>query len=179
MPATIPDLDTRDVHPVEWEIEVSPGKMETFNGTIQDIYAKLQQRDDFVDPVALLDSDPTPPAAAPPRRKRSLMGANFPIGLLGMMAKWPGENPDYFCNGPWDKANLRRIREGSNYLRALKGIAHLPADTKTYCGRVSCSYNAAIFFCNDVSCFSPPQYLMSMDSGSFADGSGLISVENR
>ncbi|KAK3395172.1 hypothetical protein B0H63DRAFT_533794 [Podospora didyma] len=51
-----------------------------------------------------------------------------------------------FCNN-FGRANVNRIREGTEYLRRLGGAPSLgPSLAK--CSRVSCSYNAAIYWCN-------------------------------
>ncbi|KAM7202260.1 hypothetical protein V8F33_002977 [Rhypophila sp. PSN 637] len=52
------------------------------------------------------------------------------------------------CVGPWETANVGRIREGISH---LKGVPGKPANSPGpgSCGRVSCSYQSAIWWCND------------------------------
>ncbi|KAJ6436678.1 hypothetical protein O9K51_10797 [Purpureocillium lavendulum] len=50
--------------------------------------------------------------------------------------------------GNWPLANKGRIQEGINYLRGVAG-APRNGPGPGNCGRVSCSYNAAIWWCND------------------------------
>lgn len=55
----------------------------------------------------------------------------------------------YEC-GKWPKAREVPIINGIQYLRRVKGRPYAgPGPAK--CGRVSCSYNSAIWWCNDVS----------------------------
>lgn len=54
------------------------------------------------------------------------------------------------CNGRWVQCNLAAIRDGYRYLWGLKGKpTNGPGPGN--CGRVSCSYDSAIWWCNDVS----------------------------
>jgi hypothetical protein len=50
----------------------------------------------------------------------------------------------------WERADLGRIEEGWNHLNGVKGKPVNGPGPGT-CGRVSCSYNSAIYWCNDVS----------------------------
>lgn len=53
------------------------------------------------------------------------------------------------CFGAWPSASLPRIQEGISYLRGLPGQPSEPPGPMA-CGRVSCSWDAAIWWCNDV-----------------------------
>ncbi|KAF4589827.1 hypothetical protein GQ602_003716 [Ophiocordyceps camponoti-floridani] len=60
------------------------------------------------------------------------------------------EKRDYntaHCSGP-DPASIKVIREGINYLSSLGGPPFLPQGPGS-CSRVSCSWNSAIWLCND------------------------------
>lgn len=58
---------------------------------------------------------------------------------------------DVTCNN-YDQAISSRIKEGIRYLRGVNGKpSNGPGPGN--CGRVSCSYNSAIWWCNDVSVF--------------------------
>jgi hypothetical protein len=50
----------------------------------------------------------------------------------------------------FESANYIRIKEGVNYLRGVPGRPWLAAGPGK-CARVSCSWNSAIWWCNDVS----------------------------
>ncbi|KAK4200243.1 hypothetical protein QBC40DRAFT_226243 [Triangularia verruculosa] len=63
-----------------------------------------------------------------------------------------GKSDNYNCFGRWQKCPWNHINAGQRYLRSL------PADKPPKngagpgnCGRVSCSYNSAIWWCNDAS----------------------------
>ncbi|KAL6702812.1 hypothetical protein ACN47E_000898 [Coniothyrium glycines] len=58
------------------------------------------------------------------------------------------QNSDRRCGGPWPFCNAGRIQEGINYLRGVGGQPR-EGPGPGRCGRVSCSYNAAIWWCND------------------------------
>ncbi|KAK3953023.1 hypothetical protein QBC32DRAFT_397495 [Pseudoneurospora amorphoporcata] len=48
--------------------------------------------------------------------------------------------------GTGKPASVRAINKGIKYLRRLTGTPYIPAYA---CGQVSCSYNSAIFLCNE------------------------------
>ncbi|KAK4449043.1 hypothetical protein QBC34DRAFT_380525 [Podospora aff. communis PSN243] len=52
-----------------------------------------------------------------------------------------------FCNN-FGKASVAAIRDGVSYLRGVPGIP-TNGPGPGACGRVSCSYNSAIYWCND------------------------------
>ncbi|KAL2827680.1 hypothetical protein BJY01DRAFT_255602 [Aspergillus pseudoustus] len=60
------------------------------------------------------------------------------------------------------------IKQGIKYLRKVKGSPRLSAGPNE-CGRVSCSYNAAIYWCNDD---TKPRSLPSFNN--IADGAQVI-----
>lgn len=104
-----------------WDVEVARGRFETLNGTIQEVYAQVLR----LNPHFKLPEDP--PVARGLNRKRSTVRC-----------------------GNWPLTSKDRIQEGINYLRRLNG-APRNGPGPSNCGRVSCSYNAAIWWCNDVS----------------------------
>ncbi|KAI0006330.1 hypothetical protein F4779DRAFT_596810 [Xylariaceae sp. FL0662B] len=57
------------------------------------------------------------------------------------------------CNIPgFSGVNFLAIRDGIRYLRGLSGTCTNPPayhPGKGYCGRISCSYNSAVYYCND------------------------------
>jgi hypothetical protein len=56
----------------------------------------------------------------------------------------------YTCRGRWPECHPNPIRRGIEYLRYVQGRPRNGPGPGN-CGRVSCSYNAAIWWCNDVS----------------------------
>lgn len=58
---------------------------------------------------------------------------------------------DVNCRGQadWAEANLDPIYDGIKYLRKVKGQTNTAGNK--HCDRVSCSYSASIWLCNDVS----------------------------
>ncbi|KAE8449436.1 hypothetical protein EG329_008044 [Mollisiaceae sp. DMI_Dod_QoI] len=57
---------------------------------------------------------------------------------------------DHYCwpvaGQNWQRAQTSHIKEGISYLDGFKGLCGVPAST---CVRISCSYNAGIYLCND------------------------------
>lgn len=128
------DLSKRDVFVPEWEVEVTPGGEKVhLNGTIQEVHKELlslnpKWDEDFG--INGLDARLSEPRAELTKR------ADF-------------SNANYFCGGRWQYCNGGAIAEGRAY---LYGVAGKPSNGAGpgMCGRVSCSYNAAIYWCNDV-----------------------------
>ncbi|KYK55798.1 hypothetical protein DCS_07762 [Drechmeria coniospora] len=111
------------VEVLQWDVVVSPGKVEVLNGTIQEVYAQaLQINPDFkIIPVSEMDL----------HERRDILERRPPVEC-----------------GIWPLAEKFRIEEGIGYLRGLEGSpSHGPGPG--ICARVSCSYNAAIWWCND------------------------------
>ncbi|KAK4452760.1 hypothetical protein QBC34DRAFT_455797 [Podospora aff. communis PSN243] len=109
-----------------WNVEVSPGHFEVLNGTVEEVMSQiLEINPDFVvpEPTAEVPAE----SGAAPLEKRSQV----------------------WCNTyPQNSASRVRFQQGVNYLRGVSGTPHHGAGPNT-CGRVSCSYNAAIYWCNN------------------------------
>ncbi|KAK4198692.1 hypothetical protein QBC40DRAFT_298243 [Triangularia verruculosa] len=56
----------------------------------------------------------------------------------------------YLCGEPWVKTGWLAVKDGIAYLRKVKTAAPKNGPGPNNCGRVSCGYNAAIYWCNDV-----------------------------
>lgn len=100
------------------------------NGTVQEIYAELIEINPTydLDFAARVTEASTSNDDGTPRLRKRL---------------------DVTCN-IYSKALRTRIQEGITYLRGVSGRpTNGPGPGN--CGRVSCSYNAAIWWCNDVS----------------------------
>lgn len=107
---------------------MSPGQTHILNGTIQEVVAQAVE----INPSYKLSS-----------AKRAVDTSAIEARSL--------TKRNIIC-GNWPLADKGRILEGINYLN------HLPASDRPTngpgpgnCGRVSCSYNSAIWWCNDVS----------------------------
>ena len=98
------------------------------NGTIQEVTRELRRQNPDWDthyPANITNESP------------SLNKRNFEVSGA-------------ICWDPWPTCSLKRIREGIAYLRRVRGLPTLgPGHGK--CTRVSCSYESAIWWCNDVS----------------------------
>lgn len=122
-------IESYSVFTPQWEVQVTPnGPSTILSGTVQQVHTQLVKLNPNWDKDFQFKttSDETP-------TKRADFG---------------DANPN--CFGPWGAANLRRIREGIDYLRFISGTPNGEAGPGK-CGRVSCSYKAAIWWCNDVS----------------------------
>lgn len=139
--------------PIDWEIEVSPGKIATLNGTVQEVIAQAQA----INPgFALQGVSPKPASAAAKLRRRGQQSRRGPLSRRGVD----------FCNH-FGNADVDAILEGVDYLHRLGGSANMKAGPRV-CSRISCSYNSAIYACNDVS-------VLSLDFG--GGGGGVVVVE--
>lgn len=125
---TATEIPGYTIVPLDWEVEVSPGKIATLNGTVQEVIAQAQA----INPgFALQEIGPEPVK----KRRRG------PLSRREVK----------FCNN-FGAADVGAILEGVSYLRRLGGSANMKAGPRV-CSRVSCSYDSAIYLCNDVSVF--------------------------
>ncbi|KAL4791933.1 hypothetical protein BDV19DRAFT_392569 [Aspergillus venezuelensis] len=127
----------------EWEIEYPPGQTFQSNGTVEEVYSRLAESHPewdesyFKPALARL----TQPASS------SSSSSSSPAALEKRTDFY---NDGWLVCGQWPGADRPRIQEGINYLRLVPGRpGNGPGPGN--CGRVSCSYNAAIWWCNDVS----------------------------
>ncbi|KAH6842263.1 hypothetical protein B0I37DRAFT_194902 [Chaetomium sp. MPI-CAGE-AT-0009] len=114
---------------LEWRVETSPGHTVTVNGTIEALVTQLLQQQGAADP----DTDSNAPEATTPTIARRT--ADFSRG-------------SYYCGGPWPYAHMAAYWEGLRYLRSITGEVRVPPGPRM-CSRVSCSYGAAVWICND------------------------------
>jgi len=114
---------------LSWDVEITPGgPRQIFNGTVQQVVAQLSKvnpnwEEDFKVSIA--------------SKKASTFA---PRGLV---------KRDHFnCGNPWAPADYGRVIQGVDYLNGVPGQpGNGPGPGN--CGRVSCSYKAAIWWCND------------------------------
>ncbi|KAM3435425.1 hypothetical protein MY4824_004891 [Beauveria thailandica] len=103
---------------LQWDVEVSPGEVVLFNGTVEEVYSQV------------LELNPAYELSMSAQRRSNL------------------ERRSRVVCGNYGLASKDRIQEGINYLRTLNA-APRNGPGPANCGRVSCSYNSAIWWCND------------------------------
>lgn len=124
------------VEVMQWEVPVSlDGRTATLNGTVQQVYQQL------------LEINPNYEAEFGTIRDESAT-------TLAETRKTPGalEKQETWSDcGRFDPAKAEAIWEGINHLNHVSGTP-VSSPGPGVCGRVSCSYNSAIWWCNDVRC---------------------------
>lgn len=117
--------------PVEWDVKPFPdGPTITLEGTIQEVHEQLLE----INPK--YDSDFDLPGLA---------------ARNTLKARTDFSNSKVYCDANvFGKCTVNRLRQGIDYLR---GVGDQPRNGggPGACGRVSCSYGTAIWWCNDVS----------------------------
>ncbi|KJZ79315.1 hypothetical protein HIM_01466 [Hirsutella minnesotensis 3608] len=139
-PAIDAPLEGYDVFTPEWEVEMSPkGRTIRLNGTIEEVYQELLQLNPKYEQEFVSDQEPQQEPSSspqtPPNSTSSIQGIDWNVGST-------------VCGGKWAPASAQRIREGIRHLRRVRGRPGSQAGPAR-CGRVSCSYNSAIWWCND------------------------------
>ncbi|KAL4773045.1 hypothetical protein BDW60DRAFT_32823 [Aspergillus nidulans var. acristatus] len=122
-----------------WEMDTTPGGPTVLlNGTVQEIYAELLK----INPSYDGDFAETLAAAQAAAETETQTETEASTGAASLHKRLP-----VTCNN-YDQAITRRIREGITYLRGVSGRpTHGPGPGN--CGRVSCSYNSATWWCNE------------------------------
>ncbi|EFQ25080.1 uncharacterized protein GLRG_00224 [Colletotrichum graminicola M1.001] len=125
------DLHT-DVHEFtpKWEFEPFPGQKITLNGTVEQVVAELAQINPDYSPFAPALGDGG--LGVEKRQKAELFPADKVLCLK------PG----------WDYVHESEAKVGIHYLKTVKGRPRGDPGPGN-CGRVSCGYSSAIWFCND------------------------------
>ncbi|KAK3350450.1 hypothetical protein B0H65DRAFT_88562 [Neurospora tetraspora] len=133
-----PTVANRDASPIPgygieeliWEVETTPGgPTVNITGTVENVYEELEKiNPTFVSDFRLDDPDNSPSLAAPVKSRGYTIQS-------------------FNCN-VYDYASLKAIQAGLVYLNGVPGKpSNGPGPGN--CGRVSCSYNSAIYWCND------------------------------
>lgn len=127
--APLPGYEVEDLI---WEVEHTPGKPPVqLNGTIEQIHDKLLEINpdfEFYENISPVDVQEETANASPTltKRKDKVICDNFP------------------------RIEVEFVQDAMSYLRKVKGRPWLgPGPGR--CIRVSCGFNAAIWWCNDVS----------------------------
>ena len=157
-------LNGYSVFDVTWQIVVdpknAPGVTTNFTGTVQEVMAQaVALNPNFMSDYDLDPSKLTPPGAGDPgvvdsdleQDAEHLATVSENNGTLSaLMGRYTIK--DHVCfPKKWTACRVDTIDDGIYYLekkaQGIPGEGPGPAS----CGRVSCSYNAAIWWCNDVS----------------------------
>jgi len=164
-------IDGYSVTELVWELEVHPltkrGEKNRFNGTIQQVVAKaLEMNPNYLVHHGLNLTADSDTGGGPAEHKSTGSAALEPRQYYV---------PDHwFCHGRWYPAVQGRIDEGVNYLNTIEGKPVLGPGPAT-CARVSCSYGAAIWWCNDVS--RTPCFMSATDTRRFEGKSFYVVIE--
>ncbi|RCI13696.1 hypothetical protein L249_8213 [Ophiocordyceps polyrhachis-furcata BCC 54312] len=143
-----------------WEVDLSPyGPRVTLSGSVEEVYHQVLQ----LNPQYEQNTSWTSTAREPPQ-----------VSMSSKLAQ--SQSPKHVTDwslgatlcGRWSATPVRRIREGIRYLRRIRGQPKSQAGP-AQCGRVSCAYDSAIWWCNDD---HRPKALSSF--ASIADGAQLL-----
>jgi len=128
------------VVPLEWSLDVGDGKDPLhLTGTVEQVLDQLKvSHPEFEAKVEAAV------AAAPPLSTVATETSENPAAAV--VKRWEYEG--HFCFGRWQRTNRNRIWEGVMYLRRVGGRPWMNPGPGT-CARVSCSYDSAIYWCND------------------------------
>lgn len=130
---------------IEWNLEVFPGQPMALNGTIQEAVAQAVQ----INPEYKTVNDSNAARDVGKLQKRKY-------------TNWDGRpncNPD----PTWGWANWDWIHNGAQYLDNIHdGSRPGEGPGPGKCGRVSCAWSSAIYWCNDVSSFNFRRFLSGL-----------------
>ena len=126
-----------------WEVPISPdGPPVPQYGTIQEAWANITANyPGWNDRRPVRDFSNTSKA----RNMTADAGTDFWVVMMGLYTR-----DSYFCGRPWSYCWRSAIVDGLDHLYSAPGKAK-DGPGPGECGRVSCSYNSAIWWCNDVS----------------------------
>ncbi|KAM6536093.1 Hypothetical protein NCS54_00473500 [Fusarium falciforme] len=159
--ASADTIDGMEIVPVKWELELKPGgEVVHLTGTVEEVYPQLLDLNPTYDQDWAGHDDETDDKGFVNPEKRE---SDNPASVLWKRSTFLSSNIK--CNThTW--ASCYYIRKGIEYLRKVKGK---PVNDPGKCGRVSCSYNSGIYWCNTS---SGKKTLNSF--GSIADGAQAV-----
>lgn len=133
-----PPLPGYKAEVLQWEVPLSrDGRTAVLNGTVQQVYQQLLELNpDYKAEFGAVEKVPAPATAHVSRRTARALQDSEPD-------TWED------C-GRFDPAKTNAIYEGINHLNQVPGRPG-SAPGPGVCGQVSCSYDSAIWWCNDVS----------------------------
>ncbi|KAJ0120861.1 hypothetical protein J7T55_015596 [Diaporthe amygdali] len=128
-----PPLPGYSVEVLQWEVLVSlDGQTATLNGTVQQIYQQLLKiNPEYAAEIGMIKKGFT----------SSLTDTRRSLGVSEVQDTWT------VC-GHFDPARASAIWEGIDYLYTIDGKPGSKPGPRM-CGQVSCSYDSAIWWCND------------------------------
>ncbi|KAL5338580.1 hypothetical protein BJX70DRAFT_194892 [Aspergillus crustosus] len=122
-------------NPVTWNVKAHPdGPEVTLTGTVEEVYSQLVSMNPSYD-EDWASVNATAPAIL-----------NDDDLKLGSQFTHYNEKDSLTCDFH-PRAHVKTIQKGITYLRKVHGTPTMGPGPNA-CGRVSCSYNAAIFWCN-------------------------------
>lgn len=134
-----PPLPGYEVEVLQWEVPVSrDGRTAVLNGTVQQVYQQLLE----INPNYEAEFGTVEEIHAP-----ALAQTDRPSKALDKQDTWSD------C-GRFDPARADPIWAGIDHLNHVSGTPWSGPGPRA-CSQVSCSYNSAIWWCNDVSCGGP------------------------
>ncbi|KXH49274.1 hypothetical protein CNYM01_06990 [Colletotrichum nymphaeae SA-01] len=147
-----------DLTAIEWEVQAHPGGENlTLTGTVEEVLKELRT----INPNYDQDFGVT--------SLTSTEAIDVAIESAVTQADDTFKDAPVNCAG-YDDADRKRLAQGARYLLDVKGKPTRGPGPGS-CGRVSCSYNSAIYWCNMVSgCFLP----MLCDINDKTDNVGTI-----
>ncbi|KAK3291490.1 uncharacterized protein B0H64DRAFT_246935 [Chaetomium fimeti] len=132
----------------EWRVEDYPGHTVIVNGTIETLVAQLRQ---LGHPQKQQHSASTRPGqgetAARNAPQQFDADADTPTATVARR-NIDFSGGSYYCGGPLPYAHMAAYWEGMRYLQSIIGEVRVPPGPGM-CSRVSCSYGAAVYICND------------------------------
>ncbi|RDA89036.1 hypothetical protein CP532_0643 [Ophiocordyceps camponoti-leonardi (nom. inval.)] len=125
-----------EVFTPKWEVDISPhGPSVTLSGSVEEVYHQVLQLNPQYEQNSSWLS--TAPKTQPSKLAQNTSPKHVTDWSLGAT----------LC-GRWSATPVRRVREGIRYLRRVRGQPKSQAGP-AQCGRVSCAYDSAIWWCND------------------------------
>ncbi|KAL2688959.1 hypothetical protein Neosp_003009 [[Neocosmospora] mangrovei] len=159
--ASAETFDGMEVVPVKWELELKPGgEVVNLTGTVEEVYPQLLDLNPTYDQDWAGHDDETDDEGFVDPEKRD---SDNPASVLWKRSTFKSSNIN--CK-KYTWASCHFIRKGIEYLRKVKGK---PVNDPGKCGRVSCSENSGIYWCNSA---SGKKTLNSF--GSVADGAQAV-----
>lgn len=125
------------IQEITWNLETTSGTTVNFTGTIQQVMETAKKQN--------IDLKQNPNASS--------------SSSIQLAQKGTSSDDDFHAAGQsadacdvWNQslARVDKIQDGIKYLRGVTGKPSMGPGPGN-CGRVSCSWNAAIYWCNDVS----------------------------
>ncbi|UNI23907.1 hypothetical protein JDV02_009699 [Purpureocillium takamizusanense] len=166
LPAAASAWDNFTVVPVTWDVKATPrGETLRLEGTAQEVYRRLVEMNPaYDDDFAGSEYD-------------SGDGDGDGAGRRHLERRTDFSTSNFICSdkkepyGPFGRASSTSYWEALGYLAGLKGAPTLSAGPRV-CGRVSCSYNGAVYVCNDT-----PAPKTLKEWGSVRDG--LVAIHGK